>query len=371
MAETKLAKLPPGVAEAFLELIEEPINFHPAIARLCGGANAGLMCSQAIYFSRMKAVQARGGWFYKTAEEWEEETCLSRREQDTAKKTLKEKGYLSTKLEKINGAPTLHFKVNFDVILQDYLKANGVQMENTKPPNGLHETAKSENTETPEAIPETAKTIDCTEPPNQAHKNAKSYKEATTSTTTSSDFSQGGSCSPPLSAINQTHRQLSLTPSVALIAQQRFMDRIGDTWQKAEAEASGPNQARNLFITVRMSAKQCGLDYTLGKIFLSDHPGWFDWPYLKDLDSQQEIIFPDPPKPQPQSAAEEAPWWEKRLSPERYEKAKSKALEYLATKAAKQSTENVRSELGVLLGTMSADGIAEFTESIQRLEASA
>jgi replication protein O len=88
--------------------------------------------------------------------------------------------------------------------------------------------------------------------------------------------------------------QMALTPSVALIAQQRFMDRIGDRWQKAEAEASEPNQARNLFITVRMSAKQAGLDYAIAKVFLADHPGWFDWPYLKDLDSQREINFPEP-----------------------------------------------------------------------------
>lgn len=177
MAESRTRKLPPGIPEelmaAFTELLKKAVSFHPALARVCGSAAAGLMCDQGMFWSGMPSVQQNDGWFYKSAKEWEEETCLSRREQDTAKKILKKKGFMETKLAKVNGAPTLHFRMNVPAILEAHIKQN----QCTDQPNGLHQNAKSDCTETPDGKHESAKTIDCTDQPNPLHKSAKSYKE--------------------------------------------------------------------------------------------------------------------------------------------------------------------------------------------------
>src|SRR6478609_91972 len=133
MAEKR--KLPPGVSEAFRELMEDPISFFPALARLCGSAAAGLMLSQAIYWSGNKDVIARGGWFWKTSAEWEKETCLSSREQRTAREMIDKLGFWQVKKHKINGAPTLHFRVNFDVMIGAHIDKCRAKMESAETTN--------------------------------------------------------------------------------------------------------------------------------------------------------------------------------------------------------------------------------------------
>jgi len=202
MGEPKLPKLPAGVPEAFMALVEEVVSFHPAIAKLCGGAQAGLMCCQGMYWSRMKHIQANKGWFYKSAKEWEEETCLTRREQDTAKKVLKKKGFMETKLAKVNGVPTLHFRMNFMAILEAHIE----QTRCTEPPNPLHENAKPENTDPPNGNPQNANPLGCTEPPNGVHKNANSYKEQESSSGDFQETSRGERKRPVRPVFSQSER---------------------------------------------------------------------------------------------------------------------------------------------------------------------
>lgn len=290
MAETKLPKLPAGVSEAFLELMENPVSFHPAIARLCGGAQAGLMCSQAIYWSRMKQVQERGGWFYKTAEEWEEETCLSRREQDTAKLVLKKLGFMETKLEKVNGAPTLHFKVKFQRILEVFFQSHGGQMECTDPPNGLHENAKSECTDPPNGLPQTAKTIDCTETPNPVHENAKSYKEQETS---AGDFqktsSRGGEKRPRLSQSERDSWDL-----------RRWREEF-DKLQGASL-GSGNGSDREWLATAKRAAMLAGV--TLQRLHELLKPFYPNDPNINRL-IEQNPLFPEEPAARPDEESAE------------------------------------------------------------------
>lgn len=127
MAEKR--KLPPGVPEIFRELMQKPVSFFPAIARLCGNANAGLMWCQGFWWSGNEEVIARGGWFWKSAVEWERETCLSSREQRTARTILLQKGFWEEDKKKVNGAPTLHFKVRFDAVIEAYLAECEAKME--------------------------------------------------------------------------------------------------------------------------------------------------------------------------------------------------------------------------------------------------
>jgi hypothetical protein len=101
------------------ELLQRPIAFHRSFARIGGGVTAGLMLSQAWYWSqRTKNVEK---WFYKTQEQWESETGLTRREQETARRNLKERGLIE---EKLAGVPArLHFRVNVETLFDALLKA--------------------------------------------------------------------------------------------------------------------------------------------------------------------------------------------------------------------------------------------------------
>ncbi len=94
-------------------LLDRPIAFQPAYVHLVGSVNAALMLSQAVYWSKVK--KESGGWFYKTQREWQEETGLSRKEQDNARRTLKQWGFWS---EKLRGMPAkVHFAVDRERLL--------------------------------------------------------------------------------------------------------------------------------------------------------------------------------------------------------------------------------------------------------------
>jgi len=54
---------------------------------LTGSVTAAVLLSQAVYWSRRTGA-GQDGWFWKTVDEWEEETGLSRYEQETARKIL-------------------------------------------------------------------------------------------------------------------------------------------------------------------------------------------------------------------------------------------------------------------------------------------
>ena len=92
------------------DLLDRPIAFHRCLAELGGSVNAGLMLSQALYWA--KRTKAADGWFWKTAEEWQEETYLTRTEQATARKQLKR---LSCWHEELRGVPAkLFYRVDLD-----------------------------------------------------------------------------------------------------------------------------------------------------------------------------------------------------------------------------------------------------------------
>ena len=92
------------------DLLDRPIAFHRCLAELGGSVNAGLMLSQALYWA--KRTKADNGWFWKTAEEWQEETYLTRTEQATARKQLKR---LSCWQEELRGVPAkLYYRIDFD-----------------------------------------------------------------------------------------------------------------------------------------------------------------------------------------------------------------------------------------------------------------
>ncbi len=91
-------------------LSERVIAFHPILARAGGSAGAGLFMSQLLYWV---GKQADGdGWIYKTMEEWQEETCLTRFEVERARRRWRELEVLE---EKYEGLPRrLWYRLNLD-----------------------------------------------------------------------------------------------------------------------------------------------------------------------------------------------------------------------------------------------------------------
>jgi hypothetical protein len=99
---------------AVTALLKRPIAFHPILARISGSVTAGIMLSQALYWTGVveEKQQGRGGWFYKTQKDWRDETCLSRWEQETARKLLRQKDFW---FERRRGQPArLWFRVDID-----------------------------------------------------------------------------------------------------------------------------------------------------------------------------------------------------------------------------------------------------------------
>lgn len=62
-----------------LPLLDRPIAFQRSFIRLDIGVTAALFLSQMTYWTNRSDDD---GWVYKTQEEWEEETGLSRYEQE-------------------------------------------------------------------------------------------------------------------------------------------------------------------------------------------------------------------------------------------------------------------------------------------------
>ncbi len=98
------------------DVFDRPIAFQRSFVSLTGSINAALMLSQAVYWSR----RCTDGWFYKTQGEWQEETGLTRTEQETARKNLRAKGFIE---EKKRGVPC---KVYYNVRMKNILAAYGL-----------------------------------------------------------------------------------------------------------------------------------------------------------------------------------------------------------------------------------------------------
>lgn len=103
--------------KAYLQtVLQRPIAFHRVFVPL-GGVTGALFLSQLLYWSDRGSEG--NGWIYKTQAEWTDETGLSRREQETARRQLREAGVIE---ECYKGLPAkLFYRINFDA-LSDYLE---------------------------------------------------------------------------------------------------------------------------------------------------------------------------------------------------------------------------------------------------------
>ena len=100
--------------QSLIEIFDRPIAFHRCFAMISGSTNAGIFLSQAWYWSK-RISEDKTGWFYKTQAEWFEETCLSRTEQETARKHLRNLNILE---EVQKGLPKkLYYRINIENLM--------------------------------------------------------------------------------------------------------------------------------------------------------------------------------------------------------------------------------------------------------------
>ena len=159
---------------------DQPIAFNKHYVFIGCGINGALMLSQLVYWT--SRTKDNDGWIFKTHHEWTMETGLTRREQDTARKTLKELGFLS---EKKVGVPR---RVFFKVERENLYKALIEYSESLATPS-MHESAQ---------LNAQISHTECTDQPHCMHESAQlnaqispSNTENTTENTT--DINLGAS----------------------------------------------------------------------------------------------------------------------------------------------------------------------------------
>jgi hypothetical protein len=104
----------------FLTGLGRPIYYQPELTHITGALTAGIFICNLVQWTGKQKDAA--GWIYKTQDELFAETGLSRREQETARKILKDRHLLE---EVKRGTPArLYYRVNLDTLndaVDDYL----------------------------------------------------------------------------------------------------------------------------------------------------------------------------------------------------------------------------------------------------------
>lgn len=95
-------------------LHDRPVAFHPALVPLLGGPDEALFISQLLFWDGKGA--SAGRWIYKTQEEWERETGLSRYRQLRVRRRLNALGVLE---ERRAGVPArLYYRLDLGVLAE-------------------------------------------------------------------------------------------------------------------------------------------------------------------------------------------------------------------------------------------------------------
>lgn len=158
------------------DLAGQPVAIYPGFKVLGAGLTGTSLLSQAVYWTE----RTKDGWFYKSREEWEEETSLSRCEQELARKKLIAIGVLQ---ETRKGIPCrLHYRVDTDTlksILSDE-SLQSVAQETCRLVGGKPANKDAENQQT--RLQETNKQA-CSKPASLAVGNQQTITEITQETT--------------------------------------------------------------------------------------------------------------------------------------------------------------------------------------------
>lgn len=105
-----------GASFAIVDLLLSAgiVAYQRGLARAVGDHSAGLLLSQFWYWAE-RQPEVRDGWFYMTQDQIQEETVMTRREQETARRKLRDLGLLEEKKE---GLPAkLWYRVNRQAVV--------------------------------------------------------------------------------------------------------------------------------------------------------------------------------------------------------------------------------------------------------------
>lgn len=107
--------------------------------------NSALFLSQLLYWT---GRTRNDGWIYKTYIDWETEIGLSKYKVSKASNRLKKMNVLETKVKKINGNSTVHYKVKVDALFNSLMKFLNKGMSNiyTKGSSNFKQSLKTKTT---------------------------------------------------------------------------------------------------------------------------------------------------------------------------------------------------------------------------------
>lgn len=120
--------------------------------KLTGDFTTAILLNQIVFYSDKS--KRTDGFFYKTYKEWEEEVCLTERQVRYSANKLKKMGLIETKLKRANGAPTVHYKLHYDKLVESILtkcqipSLQNVGIHSDKVSETLTETTTENTTET-------------------------------------------------------------------------------------------------------------------------------------------------------------------------------------------------------------------------------
>lgn len=137
-------------------LLRRPIAFHRAFAEIAKGATSGLFLSQLFYWS--DKGDDPEGWIYKTIEQWQEETALTRSEQERARKILSELGLLEVERRGLPARLFFRLDVNRLASLLDAAIKSAGSAQTSLPDAAIKDARSRDLSSIPETTPETTQT---------------------------------------------------------------------------------------------------------------------------------------------------------------------------------------------------------------------
>lgn len=116
-----------------------------------GDLTTAILLNQIVFYSDKSS--RKDGFFYKTYDEWEREICLTKRQVSYSTEKLKALGVVETKIKKANGAPTVHYKLDYDKLVDSIVTKchfpleQNVTIDNDKKSLSLTESTTENTTE--------------------------------------------------------------------------------------------------------------------------------------------------------------------------------------------------------------------------------
>ena len=125
------------------------ITIPKIFIELTGDYSTATLLNQIIFWS--DKTTRKDGLFYKTYNEWEEETMLTEYQIRRSVGKLKNLGFIDTELKRANGSPTVHYRFHNEVLSDSILNKLKYDTEETQE-SDTEETKESDTKETKETI---------------------------------------------------------------------------------------------------------------------------------------------------------------------------------------------------------------------------